>query len=739
MRRGTPGRFDCDGFLASSAERCTADSGREGSPEMTSAPIARAAAGFAHDIDIETRNFRSTTLPAVVGTVAPIHDRTARRRDAIPEEWALVALGIAVLKEHSTSALLAEVTALDEITVEHARRRLTEAGLVHDGYWLSDSAAALLRRSSIGQRRLLHHRAADALYRSAAEATVVARHLVAARDVRHPWAPAVLRAAADGALALDQLKQAVVCLELAYRLAGDPGERAELAALLVSIEWRVNPSSATRNFGRASVALRTGQLPSQFIPCLVRYLLWHGRIPEACAALEQVVEDPATAADLDFQRRWIDYLYPELRPRRRDIASGSAADIPEHRAGRLLVALRSIETTVDTIALARQVLLGNRLSPATAESLVVALDALIYAGELAMADEWCETLLAEAAARHSPTWLAIFAGIQADVALRRGDRIRAGESATAALNHVPAVNLGATVARPMAAYIGACTEAGRYDEARSQLDRDVPLTLFDSTLVLPYLRARGHLRLATGETDEAMMDFQLCGSLMLRWDIDLPGLVPWRNDIALAYLAAGDRGRARIYAAMHLDRVNRPARHPSAATSLRILATTTDDASTRAVLLRRADTIAAAGADRLELARVRADLAHAHEHLGEFGPANTIRASALRLATECGAEPLRRSIIDSIPPGGAVPGPTPARVPGDAGPAAAGERAGGVGLLSVAERRVAEMAGGGSRNREIAEHLGITVSTVEQHLTRVYRKLKVHHRTELRFLLEVRC
>ncbi|UGT62755.1 helix-turn-helix transcriptional regulator [Nocardia asteroides] len=706
---------------------------------MTSAPIARAAAGFAHDIDIETRNFQLSPLPAVVGTVMPIDDRTAHRPDDLPDEWALVALGIAVLKEHATSALLAEVTVLDEIAVEHARQRLTEAGLVHDEYWLSDSAAALLRRSSIGQRRQLHHRAAAALYHSAAEATVVAGHLVAARDVRHSWAPAVLRAAADGALALDQLKQAAVCLELAYRLSGDPYERAGLAALLVSIEWRVNPSSATRNFVRASVALRAGHLPPQYIPCLVRYQLWHGRIEGACAALERVVEDPATAADLAFQRRWIDYLYPELRPRRSGIASDSAADTPEHEASLLLVAMRSADTTVDTIALARQVLLGNRLSAATAESLVVALDALIYAGELAMADEWCETLLAEAAARHSPTWLAIFAGIRADVALRRGDRIRAGATATAALNHIPAVNLGATVARPIAAYIGACTQAGRYDEARSQLDRDVPLTLFDSTLVLPYLRARGHLRLAIGETDEAMMDFQLCGSLMLRWDIDLPGLVPWRNDIALAHLAAGDRERAKIYAAMHLDRVSRPARHPSAATSLRILASTTDDASTRTGLLRRADTIAAAGADRLELARVRADLARAHEHLGEFGPANTIRASALRLATECGAEPLRRSIIDSVTLGGAVPEPTAVRVPGDAGPVPAGDGAGGVGLLSVAERRVAEMAGGGSRNREIAESLGITISTVEQHLTRVYRKLKVHHRTELPFLLEVRC
>ncbi|MGW4248793.1 helix-turn-helix domain-containing protein, partial [Nocardia sp. NPDC004722] len=55
--------------------------------------------------------------------------------------------------------------------------------------------------------------------------------------------------------------------------------------------------------------------------------------------------------------------------------------------------------------------------------------------------------------------------------------------------------------------------------------------------------------------------------------------------------------------------------------------------------------------------------------------------------------------------------------------------------LSPAERRVAELAALGNRNRDIAEVLDITTSTVEQHLTRVYRKLSVARRSELRFAL----
>lgn len=51
--------------------------------------------------------------------------------------------------------------------------------------------------------------------------------------------------------------------------------------------------------------------------------------------------------------------------------------------------------------------------------------------------------------------------------------------------------------------------------------------------------------------------------------------------------------------------------------------------------------------------------------------------------------------------------------------------------LSDAELRVAALAAQGHTNRQIAGDLFITVSTVEQHLTRVYRKLHVRRRSDL--------
>ncbi|MFI7498073.1 AAA family ATPase [Streptomyces sp. NPDC049687] len=51
--------------------------------------------------------------------------------------------------------------------------------------------------------------------------------------------------------------------------------------------------------------------------------------------------------------------------------------------------------------------------------------------------------------------------------------------------------------------------------------------------------------------------------------------------------------------------------------------------------------------------------------------------------------------------------------------------------LTEAERRVGALAAAGRTNREIAALLLITMSTVEQHLTKVYRKLKVRRRADL--------
>jgi DNA-binding CsgD family transcriptional regulator len=60
-----------------------------------------------------------------------------------------------------------------------------------------------------------------------------------------------------------------------------------------------------------------------------------------------------------------------------------------------------------------------------------------------------------------------------------------------------------------------------------------------------------------------------------------------------------------------------------------------------------------------------------------------------------------------------------------------GGRRPSTGALTPTEARVAELAGEGLRNAEIAARLHVTTKTVEATLSRVYRKLGVRSRTEL--------
>ncbi|TWG09462.1 helix-turn-helix transcriptional regulator [Actinoplanes teichomyceticus] len=70
--------------------------------------------------------------------------------------------------------------------------------------------------------------------------------------------------------------------------------------------------------------------------------------------------------------------------------------------------------------------------------------------------------------------------------------------------------------------------------------------------------------------------------------------------------------------------------------------------------------------------------------------------------------------------------------PDPAEPAAAHRGAEDGARLTDAEQRVAALAAAGNTNRQIAERLFITVSTVEQHLTKIYRKLNLRSRSGLR-------
>ncbi|MEE3921069.1 hypothetical protein V2I01_31475 [Micromonospora sp. BRA006-A] len=104
----------------------------------------------------------------------------------------------------------------------------------------------------------------------------------------------------------------------------------------------------------------------------------------------------------------------------------------------------------------------------------------------------------------------------------------------------------------------------------------VPPAIFETPLGLHYLHARGTHALAAGSPEAALADFQLCGQLMQRWQLDFSGLVPWRTESARALLRMGRRQQARKLVRDELARL-RPVHVRYRAAALRVLAATEED------------------------------------------------------------------------------------------------------------------------------------------------------------------
>ncbi|MFI7004447.1 LuxR C-terminal-related transcriptional regulator [Nocardia sp. NPDC050175] len=653
------------------------------------------------------------------------------------EQWSTlgesgVGQAMAVLGGASTVGLVAELLAADEAAVRTAVRQLAAGSSARALFDDFDLAERILRDTPAEVRRELHARAAKLLHDKGFSADTVADQLVAAGVPDQPWAAGVLLTAAAAALANDQIDRAVERLELAYRATRDPAERAAIAIRLVRAEWRLSPSNRTRNYTRMRAAVRAGRVPAAGLPAAVMFLLWHGQTQHADQALGQLDWEQLdeAAPKVDFLCAWLRSAHPPHAQRHHRLLAGQALRRPAnvllpspHLLGaELLTGLFTGRPGDETGTLAQRLLTCHRLDPSTVETLAAAVHCLIYTDRLDTAAAWCDSLLAEAEARQAPTWQSIFAGLRAETMLRKGNAAAAAEDAVLALNHVPAEQLGVWIGTPVAALVRACTLTGRHADAEAQLRRPVPRAMFESRFGLPYLHARGHHYLAVGDAAEALRTFRRCGHLMRRWHMDFAWLVPWRNDVAAAHLALGEDQHARAVATRHLELLGTATRHRTGGVSLRLLAATADRYQ-RVRLLRDAAAIARSGGCDLELATTLGELGAAHRAVGDYDKARLLIREATRLADSCGAAPLLRDLLGDRPHHTARPAPRLRPHPN------------GLDTLSPAERRVAELAAHGNRNRDIAAALEITTSTVEQHLTRVYRKLDIARRSELTFVL----
>ncbi|MFA1550236.1 LuxR C-terminal-related transcriptional regulator [Actinomadura chokoriensis] len=652
----------------------------------------------------------------------------------------LVLQTAAVLADEGTPSRVAEMAGMDPGQVVGSLSRLREAGLLETGRFRdSPSRWRVLTAMPRERKRALHVRAAQLLHRDRAGVAVVARHLEAAGTADGDWGVQVLFEAAGEAIFDNRFGAGNRYLGLAYRESSSESMRAEIVAVQALVEWQFAPSASSRNYRRLKSVVRAGQVPDHYRAAVARLFLWYGDAAATKDALDLLMHSGAEAQQR-FAWSWLRYFVPGVHARYADagrrraaLANRGAAGTAAGGAAELLADTGqdagSGQRTDPALAgdAALRTLRTHRLSGSALVPLVNAVGVLGYHERLDEAEAWCGALIAQADARGVPMWRSMLRALRSSLRLRSGDLRGALADARSSLGVFPVSALGTGAIGPIATSVRAATAMGRCEQAAVQLAHPLPDIWPETMHGLLYRQARGHFRLAAGRPEEALADFRDCGARMLRWGIDRPGLVAWRNDVAQAHLVLGDRRRARRFAARHLAVLGPADAHVSGAASLRLLGAAADDPSAAVVLLERSLSIAAARGNAYEQALTQEALAAAHERAGDRVRSMMAARKGNRLARECGAAPLAERLAalagDDARPGAADAdaGPDPGRPAPD--------------RLTSAERRVAECAAEGLRNRDIAARLDVTVSTVEQHLTKAYRKLGINRREDLSYAL----
>lgn len=639
---------------------------------------------------------------------------------------------LAILGNSASPTLAGRLAALDSASTMRTLDALRRTGLLDASCSRHpELQAALLDWLAPEERVAMHARAADLLKAEGAPVHIVADHLVCADWAETPWAVPLLNDAAEQALSSGEVGRALRYLRLAQRMLVPESQRAATAALLTQAEWRVDPSLAMRHSSEVITGIHDGSITAQDALTWVSRLMWFGQADEARQALQHAskrrdILDHASRAHLDALCRWISYVFPVAREpaqpqtpaRCTDAITGPVIIGPEWQASSLLVSMMT-DGAGDVAIAAEHFLEVSTLDERTFGLLVAALATLLFSGSLDVADTWCESLQHDPIAKEAPAWQAVFAALRAVIALRHGDLAAAENHARTALALIPAKSWGIGVVVPLSVLVRVATVTGRYKEAFGHLRAQVPHSLFESPLGLYYLQARGRLYYAREDFRAALRDFQSIADLMSVWHIDLPALVPWRSDVALVHLRIGHNQLARELAAEQIKMLT-PDQTRERGVSLRVLAACEELAKRPATLDEAVRELQKSG-DRLELAHALADLGNTHHALGKIGEARRVRSRAHRIAKQCGATTLANSLL--LDPGSESPKRPDCT--------ASHIRQARLGNLSEAEWRVAVLAADGYSNRQIASKLFVTVSTVEQHLTKVYSKLKVSSRGEL--------
>ena len=681
--------------------------------ELARALAARGFAGGATEADALRE-----VLPGNVGRLV-----IGRLRRLAPDA-SVVARSVAVLGDGAETA---DVAALADVPAQRAAAVhgvLAAAGLLHPDTWhfVHPMVREAVHADLVGSARdEWHWRAAAVRQRAGAESAELAAHLVNTEPRGLPWAAAALADAGRRAL-LDGAAEVAV-RHLRRALAEPPAEDARAAVLLAlgEAEARSGEAAALEHLAQ-SAACGDPQTAARADRLRAQVLLLHGRTAESVEVLRDAVDaaserDPRLAGELEDDL--VDVLAHHAPLRAEYLArleAGSSQERPTFMSHLAFVRAITGAPAQEVIELARRALARPGLEGSGRFMHFYAFEALmvVEAAEASAAALREATSLAQRlGSRVVAGPLSYMPSSWAAWERRFGDLRQAEEQARQGLELTIAARASAVVATLRCALAAILVDRGELDAA------DALFAQLPEHETGPGLREmhamRGRLRLLQGRPEEAVAE--------LERELELERVRGW---------VSGNREPSRltlVRALVALDRRDEAVRVAEGEWQIaqrrgiagvraraRLARALTLGGADRLAELRAAADDARRSPSRLVGAEVIGELGGALRRGGERAEARELLAEARDLAHRCGATGLEARLLEEL----VVAGARPRRVP-----------VAGVDSLTASERRVADLAAGGMRNREIAEALFVTVKTVEVHLGRAYGKLNIKSRAQL--------
>ena len=654
-----------------------------------------------------------------------------------PDATAL-AEAVAVLGTQAELREAASLAGLDGIEAAAAADRLADAHLFHRSRPL-DFVHPLVRRCVYDDmapslRARMHEQAARELAAEGREGA--AAHLIATDPAGDRWVVEQLEAAAQRAMAQGAPDAAVRFLSRALAEPPPNDARGRVLGALGSAEARVpNRAGDAVEHLREASELAGDPFTKLFHGVeLGQALLVAGRVDEAAEVLDAELRAlPDEHDQIGQLLQSVLQMASYASPRARTLVAergwrfvGDDDATPQTPGDRVWLAIRSTEVSFSRGGasrardLAQRALDGGKLlaeQSADSAAFYLAANTLIHVDALDEAIAAYDAAIAEAQRRGSLRGFGMASCWRAYAHFWRGSLADAIADARATLDAVAEADLALGAPQAGAFLVQALTDAGELDAGDAALAaaRAASDTAGDQVGVDLLHYAAGRLRIAQGRNEQALEELTTCGRRQEMWGIGTP-LTLWRGEAARVLVALDRREEARALATEEVELACRWGEDSRQhAMALRALAATTDGDEALG-LLRQAVAILETSPARLERARALIDLGSALRRSGERTAARDPLRDALSIARKCGAHPLAARAHDELSASGIH------------------QRKilrGGLDALTPSERRIAELAGSGQSNRDIAATLFVTVRTVEAHLGHAYRKLGITGRAGL--------